>query len=54
MESPERNEAERNADEGTSPDEPIHEATTPPGNPETDGEAVEEGSERLEQAGGGH
>lgn len=38
----------------TSPDEPTHEATTPPGNPEADADAVEKGRENLEQAGGGH
>jgi hypothetical protein len=38
----------------TSPDEPTHEATTPPGNPEVDEEAVEQGEEKLDQAGGGH
>ena len=38
----------------TSPDEPTHEATTPPDNPEPDQAAVEEGEEKLEQAGGGH
>ena len=30
------------------------EATAPPSNPETDEQAVEEGRERLDQAGGGH
>ncbi len=38
----------------TSPDEPTHEATTPPGNPEPDQAAVEQAEENLEQAGGGH
>lgn len=38
----------------TSPDEPTHEATTPPGNPEADQEQVEKGIDTLEQAGGGH
>ena len=38
----------------TSPDEPTHEATTPPGNAETDQDAVEKGQDKLEQAGGGH
>ena len=31
-----------------------HEATTPPGSGDEDERAVEEGKERLEQAGGGH
>jgi hypothetical protein len=38
----------------TAPDDPTHEATTPPGNPETDEHAVQEGEDKLEQAGGGH
>ena len=38
----------------TSPDQPTHEATTPPGNPETDDEARERSEDGLEQAGGGH
>ena len=38
----------------TSPDEPTHEATTPPGNADIDQEAVEKGKEKIEQAGGGH
>ena len=38
----------------TSPPDQTHEATTPPGNPEPDQEAVEKGQEGLEQAGGGH
>ena len=39
----------------TSPDA-AHpgEATSPPGNGDTDQRAVEEGREKLEQAGGGH
>ena len=39
----------------TSPDA-AHpgEATSPPGNPEVDQEALEEGQDRLDQAGGGH
>src|SRR5829696_4859064 len=39
----------------TSPDA-AHpgEATSPPGNPDTDEQAVEEGREKLDQAGGGH
>ena len=39
---------------GTSPEEPTHEATTPPGNAETDEGAVEEARDKLDQAGGGH
>ena len=39
----------------TSPDA-AHpgEATSPPANPEVDEHAVEEGQEKLDQAGGGH
>src|SRR3712207_9447915 len=45
---------EETPDKGiTSPDEPTHEATTPPGNPEPDEAAVEQGKDKLEQAGGG-
>jgi hypothetical protein len=40
--------------EGTTPEEPTHEATTPPGNPATDEGAVEEAEDKLDQAGGGH
>jgi hypothetical protein len=54
MENPPRDDAEQNEQEGTSPDEPIHEATTPPTNPERDEDAVREAEEGLEQAGGGH
>ena len=46
---------EETQDKGiTSPDEPTHEATTPPGNADVDQEAVEKGKETIEQAGGGH
>ena len=38
----------------TSPTDPTEEATTPPGNPETDEEAVADSEEKLDQAGGGH
>jgi hypothetical protein len=38
----------------TRPDDPTHEATTPPGNPETDEDAVEQAEDKLDQAGGGH
>ena len=38
----------------TGPQDPTHEATTPPGNPETDADAVEKGEDNLGQAGGGH
>lgn len=50
MESPEREDRE----ETTSPDEPTHEATTPPGGSDTDEDAVSEAEEGLDQAGGGH
>jgi hypothetical protein len=38
----------------TSPDDPTHEATTPPGNGDTDADAARSAEEQLEQAGGGH
>lgn len=41
-------------DGGTSPEEPTHEATTPPGNGESDEGATEEAQDNLDQAGGGH
>lgn len=47
-------ESEETPESTTSPDEPTHEATTPPGNGEADEGAVEEGQEKLDQAGGGH
>ena len=50
----ENSEREQPGGETTSPEEPTHEATTPPGNPEVDEEAVEEAEEGLGQAGGGH
>jgi hypothetical protein len=45
---------ERRDEDITGPEEPTHEATTPPGNGEADEEAVERGEDRLDQAGGGH
>ena len=46
---------EETPDKGnTSPDDPTHEATTPPGNADRDEAAVEQGEDKLEQAGGGH
>jgi len=41
-------------DGGTTPEEPTHEATTPPGNGEPDEGATEEAQDKLDQAGGGH
>ena len=38
----------------TKPEDPTHEATTPPGNGEADEEAVEQSEDKLDQAGGGH
>jgi hypothetical protein len=38
----------------TSPEDPTHEATTPPGNGEPDEGATEEAEDKLDQAGGGH
>jgi hypothetical protein len=54
METPEHDETERSEGQSTSPDEPTHDATTPPGNADVDDEAVREGEEGLDQAGGGH
>jgi hypothetical protein len=54
MENPERVDREQSGRETTSPNEPTHEATTPPGNPDTDEDALKEAEEGLEQAGGGH
>jgi hypothetical protein len=48
---------QQGSDEGiTSPPDAAHpgEATTPPGNADTDQQAVEESEEKLDQAGGGH
>jgi hypothetical protein len=47
-------ETEKDREDITSPDDPTHEATTPPGNGEADEEAVEKGEDKLDQAGGGH
>jgi hypothetical protein len=52
MENQERD--ERQPDQTTTPDDPTHEATTPPGNADRDEEAVEEAQDRLDEAGGGH
>ena len=38
----------------TSPEEPTHEATTPPGSGDADEDAVEKAQDKLDQAGGGH
>ena len=38
----------------TGPQDDTKDATTPPGNPETDQQAVEQGEDKLGQAGGGH
>ena len=45
---------EREDKDITGPEDPTHEATTPPGNPNADEEAVEEAADKLDQAGGGH
>lgn len=43
---------QKRPDEGiTSSQQPTHEATTPPGNPEVDEEARSKGEETLERAG---
>ena len=49
MENPENAEHEPNDRPAptTSPDDPTHEATTPPGNPEPDEKAVEHAREQL-------
>jgi hypothetical protein len=57
FESPEEQEGNGGTTEGnggTTPEEPTHEATTPPGNGEPDEGAVEEAEDNLDQAGGGH
>jgi hypothetical protein len=38
----------------TSPPEPTHEATTPPGNPEADPDRVRQAEEELQKPGAGH
>ncbi len=45
---------EREDKDITGPEDPTHEATTPPGNGKADKEAVEEAADKLDQAGGGH
>ena len=47
-------ESEEERDAGTTPEDPPHEATTPPGTGETDEDAVKEAEDKLDQAGGGH
>jgi hypothetical protein len=53
MNAPINNENERPESEGDRPESP-EEGTSPPGNPPVDEEAVERGTEQIEQAGGGH
>ena len=38
----------------TSPPDPTHEATTPPGQGERDEGAIKDAEDNLDQAGGGH
>ena len=38
----------------TSPDQPTHEATTPPGNGDVDQDKLQQSEEELEKPGGGH
>jgi hypothetical protein len=38
----------------TSPPDPTHEATTPPGNGDRDEEAISRAEDELERPGGGH
>jgi len=52
MNAPRNSENDR-PPEGDRPETPA-EGTFPPGNPPVDDEAVEEGTEQIEQAGGGH
>ena len=40
--------------EGTSPPDPTHEATSPPSNPAVDEGALAKAKDDLDQAGGGH
>ena len=47
-------ESPEETDGGTTPEEPTHEATTPPGNGDADDGAVEQAEDKLDQAGGGH
>ena len=47
-------ESQEETEGGTTPEEPTHEATTPPGNGEPDEGAVEQAGDKLDQAGGGH
>jgi hypothetical protein len=54
FESEEPQEQEQEQGGGTSPEEPTHEATTPPGNGPPDEGALEEAQDQLDQAGGGH
>ena len=56
MENSERDERDQTdrPDQTTSPEEPTHEATTPPGNADRDEDAIDRAEEQLEQAGGGH
>jgi hypothetical protein len=49
------NEGSTNQESTTSPDaDHPGEATSPPANPDVDQDAVEEGQEKLDQAGAGH
>jgi hypothetical protein len=51
----ERTPDQEGSDKGlTSPEQPTHEATTPPGNPEVDEEALRRSEEGLERPGAGH
>jgi hypothetical protein len=47
-------ESEDTTRQTTTPQDPTHEASSPPSSPEPDRRAVEEGEDKLEQAGGGH
>lgn len=50
----EQNDRNEEKDLTSPPEGKTHEATTPPGSGDVDEDAVEEGKDRLEQAGGGH
>ncbi len=50
----EREDNEGNEHGTTSPPDPTHEATTPPGQGDRDEDAIKKAEEKLDQAGGGH
>ena len=50
----ERKDNEGHERDTTSPPDPTHEATTPPGQGDRDEDAIKKAEEKLDQAGGGH